>query len=88
MRAPNPVGTILGPGSTDLRLAPREEQVATMVAMGYTYKKIGHRLGIATHNVGDVVSKIAARIPGEGLPRTRVTAWVWVYGTEYFGRSP
>lgn len=75
----SPVGTILGPGSTSLRLTEREHQVATMVSMGYSYKRINHSLGVS--NAGRVVSDIAKRIPGAGNPRQKVSAWMWTYAT-------
>lgn len=75
----SPVGTVLGPGSTALRLSERETQVALLVACGRSYKRINSELGIA--NSGHVIAKIAQRIPGDGNPRQKVSAWIWVYGT-------
>ena len=77
----SPVGTVLGPGSTGLRMTPREEQVATLLSLGYNYKRIAHSLGISMGGVGDHVAAIAARIPGTGRPQTKVSAWMWTYGS-------
>lgn len=76
-----PVGTVLGPGSTGLQLGDREHEIALLVAYGRTYKRISRELGISTANVGEAVSRIADRIPGEGSPRQRVAAWMYVYGS-------
>lgn len=80
-----PVGTVLGPGSTNLHLTPREEQIACLVARGRRYKNIAHDLGISTTNVAVHVARIAHRIPGEGSPLQKVSAWVWTYGTSADG---
>lgn len=82
-----PVGSVLGEGSTSLRMADHELQVATYVAIGFSYKKIGNLLGISTSNVGACVARLAQRIPGEGNPRQRVSAWMWVYGSESVGNG-
>lgn len=78
----SPIGTVLGPGSTSLRMTPREEQVATLVALGYSYKRISAALSgsLSDTNVARHVSAVAARIPGAGSPRQKVSAWMWVYG--------
>lgn len=75
-----PVGTVLKPGSTSLRLTLREREVADLVGCGFSYKKIGRELGITSMGVGAHVSNIAGRIPGTGAARLKVAAWVWVYG--------
>lgn len=78
----SPVGTILGPGSTSLRMTAREFQVATLVSMGYNYKKIANVLGMSSKaDVGKYVAEIAARVPGQGKPQQKVSAWMWTYGS-------
>lgn len=78
----SPVGTVLGPGSTNLNLEPREYEIATLVAYGYSYKRIAGELGLSDrHSVGATVAKIAERIPGEANPRQKVACWMYVYGT-------
>ena len=75
-----PVGTILGQGSTGLQMTATEWQIAELVALGAPYKKIARMVGISTTNVGVHVARIGKRIPGEGSPRIRLSAWMWVYG--------
>lgn len=75
-----PIGTVLGPGSTGLTMNGRESQVAELIGLGWSLKKIGHELGITAGGVGAHVSNIAARIPGEGSAKLKVAAWVWSYG--------
>lgn len=76
-----PVGTVLGTGSTSLQLTDRERQVADLVALGWSYKKIGSHLGLTKFSVGAVVAQIGKRIPGTGGdPKMKVSAWIWVYG--------
>lgn len=77
-----PVGSVLGPGSTALVMTPREEQVAILLALGYSYKRIASATGSPEGTVGTRVAKIAARIPGVGTPRQRVSAWMWTYGSQ------
>lgn len=75
-----PVGVVLGPGSTGLRLTDRESQVAELVGLGYSHKKIGRALGMTAATSAVIVSQIATRIPGEGSAKVKVCAWVWTYG--------
>ena len=77
----SPIGTVLGPGSTSLRMSAREYQVATLVALGYNYKRVAAALGdLTTATVAVYVAGIGARIPGAGNPRQKVSAWMWTYG--------
>ena len=75
-----PVGTVLGDGSTGLRMTTQERQVAELVSTGCSYKRIGSELELDRLRVGRIVSAIATRIPGQGNPRQQVSAWMWVYG--------
>lgn len=83
-----PVGSILGPGSSGVVLTERERQVAELIALGFSYKRIAQILtlsgkaGVAFH-----VSAIAQRIPGQGKPQQKVTAWMWTYGAEQNGHT-
>lgn len=77
-----PLGTVLGQGSSGLRLTNRESQVAELVGIGYSHKKVGHKLGITPMTVAAIVSQIARRIPGEGSAKLRVCAWMWTHGQE------
>lgn len=64
-------------------MTERESQVADLIVIGYSHKKIGNTLGISSMNVGNVVSMIGSRIPGEGSPKLKIAAWMWTYGHEY-----
>lgn len=77
----HPVGTVLGPGSTEVRLTEREHQIATLVSLGYSYKRISGELGITSTSIAQRLHQLAARIPGQGNPRQKVAAWMWVYGS-------
>ena len=79
-----PVGTILGHGSTGLVMTEREWMIATYVSIGYGYKKIAPKVGLTMQEVGMLVNKIGERIPGDGLPRTKLLAWMWTYGSEHY----
>ena len=78
----SPVGTVLTDGSSSLNLTERESQIADLVVLGYSHKKIGHELGITAMGVACHVSKIAARIPGTGSAKLKVAAWIWTYGQD------
>ncbi len=75
-----PIGTVLGPGSTSLRLTDREGQVMELVGIGHSYKKTASELGITSMTVATIVSQIARRIPGEGSAKLKVCAWMWTHG--------
>lgn len=77
-----PLGTVLGVGSSGLRLTNRETQVAELVGIGYSHKKTAYELGITPMTVATIVSQIASRIPGEGSPKVKVCAWMWTHGQE------
>ena len=77
-----PVGTVLAEGSTGLRMSRTERQLAEFIATGQSYKVIAHRMGMPLGTLGTYVAKLAARIPGQGNPRQKVSAWMWVYGSE------
>ena len=79
-----PVGTILGHGSTGLVMTDREWVIATLLAAGQPYKKIAPQVGLTYQEVGMLVHKIGDRIPGAGTPRTKLQAWVWVYGEGHY----
>ncbi len=68
-------GRIVAPGSSSVRLTEREEQVAEMISFGWSHKKIGRMLEIHPSSVGAHVSKIAAKIPGQGSAKLRVAVW-------------
>lgn len=79
---PYTASNVLGPGSTGLLLTERERQVAELVAVGFSYRRIAHALSLAGKNsVGEHVAAIARRIPGQGSPQQRVSAWMWCFGT-------
>ena len=74
-------GGVLGLGSTGLQLTERERQVAELVAVGYSYRRIAHTLSLSGKcSVGEHVAAIARRIPGQGSPQQRVSAWMWCFG--------
>lgn len=64
-------------------MTEREGQVADLIIVGYSHKKIGSTLGISPMNVANIASTIASRIPGEGSPKLKIAAWMWTYGHEY-----
>ena len=75
-----PIGTVLGPGSTSLRLTDREGQVMELIGFGHSYKKIGSELEISAGSVAVIASHIASRIPGNGSPLVKICAWSWTHG--------
>ena len=78
-----PLGGVLGHGSTGLVMNEQERQIAELVAMGFRYKKIAQllELGGATQ-VAVKVSRIAQRIPGNGWPHQKLSAWMWTFGSD------
>lgn len=61
----------------DLRLTPRQQEVAKLVARGRTYSYVGAELGISSRTVEQHVYDIASQIPGSDLPRDKVINWWW-----------
>lgn len=68
--------SIIAPGSSTVELTDREWEVAMLIGTGYSYKRTGSMLGIATGTVSKYVSDIAARIPGDGKPNLKVAAFI------------
>jgi DNA-binding CsgD family transcriptional regulator len=59
-----------------VRLTPREQQVAALIAnWGLSNKAIAQRLGISMDTVTVHVENIAKKIPGFGKPRHRITVF-------------
>jgi DNA-binding NarL/FixJ family response regulator len=58
-----------------MKLSPRLMQVAELVALGYTNKRIAARLEISERTVEGYVAKLIDRVPGEGSSRYRIVAW-------------
>jgi FixJ family two-component response regulator len=56
-------------------LSTRQAQVAELVARGHPDKVIAQRIGLSVYTVREYVKEAAARIPGEGWPRQRLTLW-------------
>ena len=79
-----PVGTILSHGSTGLIMTEKEWAVASYIALGQSYKRIAPQVDLTADEVGVMVNKVSARIPGSGSPRTRLQAWMWTYGYTHY----
>jgi DNA-binding CsgD family transcriptional regulator len=54
-------------------LTQRQAQVVERVAKGLPAKRIAVELGISVDTVRNHIKSVAARIPGEGQPRHRLT---------------
>ena len=67
------------PGSSGIKLTPRETQIAGLVSLGYQHKQIAQRIGISPTGVSAHVSRIAKRIPGDANPSTKITVWYLTY---------
>lgn len=73
-------GSILGPGSSQLQLTPRERQVVDYIGAGFSHKKAGRALGITEKTVSNYAHGIAQRIEGDGMPRAKIIAWALTHG--------
>lgn len=58
-----------------VRLSPREQQIAQLMAEGLSYGEIAVRIGWKGHNVRTAAHRMASRLPGEGSPVVRILRW-------------
>lgn len=56
-------------------LPPRQREVATRVAQGYSTKAIANELGISRRTVEYHIEEAAQILPGEGRPRYKIMLW-------------
>ena len=61
------------PAGAEVRLSPREGEVLSWVAHGYSNKEIGARLGISIHTVGVHLTNIYNKL--QVRSRTEAAAW-------------
>lgn len=72
---------MIAPGSSSIHVRDREAQIAELLAMGYSHKRIANRLGIKTASVSVYIHNLAARIPDDAPgnvkipPTMKVTLW-------------
>lgn len=59
-----------------MTLTPRQKEIATLVAQGLSYRRVARSTGLTVRTVTQHVIDAAARIPGPGTPRHKVTVWV------------
>lgn len=63
-----------------MKLSPRQEQVARLVILGYSNKRIGKEMGIAESSVVEYLNRMSKRLGGEGKPRIKVFRWWFTTG--------
>jgi len=56
-------------------LTPRQQEVAGLVAKGFTAEQIARQIGAATPTVRQHIQDAAERLPGEGRPRHKLSIW-------------
>jgi DNA-binding CsgD family transcriptional regulator len=56
-------------------LSPRMITIAELVVRGYSNKKIARELGLTVNTVAVYVVRSAARIEGDGSPRSKIYRW-------------
>jgi DNA-binding CsgD family transcriptional regulator len=59
----------------DIRLTPREEQVAALAGEGMGYAEIGRTLNISPRTAETYITRIALRIPGNAPALRKVAIW-------------
>jgi FixJ family two-component response regulator len=57
-------------------LTPKQEEIARLVARGWTHKRIARETGLAVQTVKEHVRCAAERIPGEGPPKYKLIVFV------------
>lgn len=57
-------------------LTPRQFEVAALVAAGYTAGEIAAILHRSPRTVERTIANAAARLPGQGSPRSRLTRFI------------
>jgi hypothetical protein len=57
------------PGTPQMSGPTREALIVAVRAKGWSYKRIGHAVGMSPNSVGHALQRIAEERPGEG-PRT------------------
>lgn len=68
-------GSILAPGSSQLRLTEHESQIVELIGCGKSLKQVGSALKIKPKTVSWHLTNIGRRIPGEGRPMVKIAAW-------------
>lgn len=70
---------MLEPSST-VRLTPREEEIALMVAKGMLRKQIVRELKISKTAVDYHLRNVGNKLPGPGNPLVRIVKWAVLSG--------